>query len=394
VAVPPFRRITLAVGLAMFVDAALYLAVLPLLPHYAERFGLGTLGAAVVLVAYPAATPVISLACIPLVPRVGARRIALAAASLMTAATIAFALAPNAPVLIGARFLQGVASATVWTASRAWVTHNAPPARRGRETGIVMGLLSAGSIAGPGVGALAAWVGSAPAFMLVAAVAALTTLATALAPAGMGVAAEPDLRASLGRALRNPLARAALAMALIDPLAFGAIDLLVPLDLGAHGISTVVIAGALTTGAVLGAIAGPIGGRVVDRIGAPRVGLATACLVALCPLPLAVGLPTWTELAVLVIVSPIFAVAAAAMYPLASAGADGARVAHIVVNGLMGAGWALGFTVAPLVAAAIAQVIGRSAAFATCTVLCLPLLAVLVRGTRAESGAAAATHGA
>ena len=31
----------------------------------------------------------------------------------------------------------------------AWVTHNAPPDQRGRESGIVMGMLSAGSIAGP-----------------------------------------------------------------------------------------------------------------------------------------------------------------------------------------------------------------------------------------------------
>ena len=50
----------------------------------------------------------------------------------------------------------------------AWVTHNAPPNQRGRESGIVMGLLSAGSIAGPLVGAFASWAGTAPAFLCVA----------------------------------------------------------------------------------------------------------------------------------------------------------------------------------------------------------------------------------
>ena len=59
--VEPYRRITFAVGLAMFVDSALYLAILPLLPHYAHEFGLGTLGVALVLSAYPAATPFVSL---------------------------------------------------------------------------------------------------------------------------------------------------------------------------------------------------------------------------------------------------------------------------------------------------------------------------------------------
>ena len=38
----PYRRITLAVGVSMFVDASLYLAVLPLLPRYADQFHLDT----------------------------------------------------------------------------------------------------------------------------------------------------------------------------------------------------------------------------------------------------------------------------------------------------------------------------------------------------------------
>ena len=160
--VPGYRRITVAVGLAMFIDASLYLAVLPLLPHYAHEFGFGTLGAALLIAAYPASVPVVSLGSMVLVPRVGARTTALWSAVLMTAATIGFAFAPGAWALILARFLQGAASGTVWTASMAWVTDNAPPDHRGRESGIVMGMLSAGSIAGPFVGALAAWVGTRP----------------------------------------------------------------------------------------------------------------------------------------------------------------------------------------------------------------------------------------
>src|SRR6185503_7946178 len=101
----PYRRITVAVGVSMFVDASLYLAVLPLLPRYADEFGLNTLQAGVVLAAYPASVPVVSLGCIALVPRVGARRITLASAVLMTVATVIFAFAPNAAVLVLARFV-------------------------------------------------------------------------------------------------------------------------------------------------------------------------------------------------------------------------------------------------------------------------------------------------
>ena len=381
----PYRRITLAVGLAMFVDSSLYLAILPLLPHYAHEFGLGTLGVALVLSAYPAATPIVSLACIPLVPRFGARRIALASGVVMTLATIAFALAPNVEVLVGARFLQGIASGTVWTSSMAWVTHNAPPDRRGRESGIVMGMLSAGAIAGPGIGALAAWAGSAPAFLIVAVVSLVGVGVTMAAPVGMPVDRERDLLSAARSVLRQPFARAAMLVAVLDTVAFGAIDLLVPLSLDDLGVTTAAIAAAFTIGAVLGMFAGPVGGRLVDRIGAHRVAPKAAFLIALSPLPLAFGLPGWAQLGVLVVIGPFFAVAAAAMYPLGSAGADSAGVEHIVVSGLMGTSWATGFTTAPLVAGAVAGLAGRGAAFAFASLLCVPVLALIVRNTRAPA---------
>ena len=110
----------------MFVDAALYLAVIPLLPHYVERFGLSTLRAGVVVAAYPVSVPLVSLGCIVLVPRIGAKRITVFSAALMSVATVIFAWAPSATVLVAARLVQGFASGSIWTGSMAWVTDNAP----------------------------------------------------------------------------------------------------------------------------------------------------------------------------------------------------------------------------------------------------------------------------
>ena len=383
--VEPYRRITLGVGLAMFVDAALYLAVLPLLPHYADRFHLSTPGIALVVAAYPAASPLVSLACIPLVPRIGGRRIALASGIVMTSATIVFAFAPNAETLVAARFLQGLASGTVWTASMAWVTHNAPPDKRGRESGIVMGMLSAGSIAGPLVGAFASWAGTEPAFLLVAVISALSVAVTALAPAGGAMQAGQRVGASISAALRQPFARAAVAMALIDTVAFGTIDLLVPLDLGHLGASTAAIAAALTSGALLGAVVGPPGGRLVDRIGAGPVGLATAIAIAAFPIVLAFGLPRGGLLAVLVIGGPVFAIAASAMYPLASAGADQAQIPHVAVTGILGASWAVGFAAAPVAASLIASATSQAVAFSTSAALTLPLVWLVARDGRGST---------
>ena len=363
----------------MFVDAALYLAVIPLLPHYVERFGLSTLGAGVVVAAYPVSVPLVSLGCIVLVPRIGAKRITVFSAALMSVATVIFAWAPSATVLVAARLVQGFASGSIWTGSMAWVTDNAPAGRRGRESGIVMGMLSAGSIAGPAVGALAAWAGQGLAFGLVAAVSLLGVALSALAPSGRHAGAPTRLGQALARAIRQSATRAALALTLIDLLTFGAVDVLVPLHLGAGGTSVGVIAAALGTGAALGAVTGPIAGRMVDRVGAQPVGLITAACIVVIPVVLALEPATSVQLAILVIGGPLFALVGSAIFPLSSAGADAAGVAHVAATGLMGVVWAGGFTVVPVLAGAIAQSASTTIAYLVVSGLSVPVLVFLKR---------------
>jgi MFS transporter, DHA1 family, solute carrier family 18 (vesicular amine transporter), member 1/2 len=363
----------------MFVDASLYLAVIPLLPHYVERFGLSTLGAGIVVAAYPVSVPLVSLGCIVLVPRVGAKRITLFSAALMSVATVIFAWAPNATVLVAARLVQGVASGSIWTGSMAWVTDNAPAGRRGRESGIVMGMLSAGSVAGPAVGALAAWAGQELAFGLVAGVSLLGVVLAALAPTGRLEGPPTQLRPALAAAIRQSAMRAALALTLIDLLTFGAVDVLVPLHLGAGGTSVGVIAAALGAGAALGAVTGPIAGRMVDRIGAQPVGLVTAAFIVVIPVVLALRPPTSVQLAILVIGGPLFALVGSAIFPLSSSGADAAGVAHVAATGLMGVVWAGGFTVVPVLAGVIAQSASTTIAYLVMAALSVPVLMILRR---------------
>ncbi len=378
------RRITLAVGVLMFVDAALYLAVIPLLPQYVERFGLSTFQAGVVVAAYPISVPLVSLGCIVLVPRIGAKRITLWSAALMSVATVIFAWAPNAGVLVTARLVQGFASGSIWTASMAWVTDNAEPGRRGRESGIVMGMLSAGSIAGPAVGAVAAWAGQGLAFGMVAAVSVVGVVLSALAPAGRHVGAAQHVGRALASTIRQSATRAALSLTLIDLLTFGAVDLLVPLHLGATGTSVSVIAAALGAGAVLGALAGPVAGRIVDRLGPQRVGLAAAACIVPLPVVLAFEPTTGVQLGILVIGGPLFATVGSAIFPLSSAGADAARVAHVTATGLMGVVWASGFTVVPLAVGAIAQSTSNAVAYLAMVALSAPVLVLLRRFVRQE----------
>jgi MFS family permease len=385
--VDPSRRITVAVGLSMFVDAALYLAVIPLLPHYAERFDLSSVQAGAVVAAYPISVPIVSIGCIALVPRVGAKRITVASAALMAISTVIFAWAPTALVLVIARFVQGLASGTIWTASMAWVTDNAPAGRRGRESGIVMGMLSAGSVAGPAVGALASWAGQGIAFGLVAVVSLVGLALAAAAPVGRDAAHQPDIRAALGRVSRQRATRAALSLTLVDVLVFGTVDLLVPLQLGDRDVEVAVIAAALAAGATLGAVWGPIAGRMVDRYGPGPVGVSTSVLIVPIPVVLAFSPPTAVQLAVLVIGGPLFATVGASIYPLSSFGADAAGVSHVTATGLMGAVWAGGFTVVPVLAGAVAEATSDPVAYAISFVLALTPLLLLLRIGRAVTSA-------
>jgi MFS family permease len=388
--VQPYRRITVAVGVSMFVDASLYLAVLPLLPHYVHRFGLSTLQAGIVLAAYSVSIPVVSIACIVLVPRVGARRITLFSAVLMTVATVVFAWAPTALILTLARFLQGTASGSIWTASMSWVTDNAPPDRRGRESGIVMGMLSAGSVAGPAIGALASLVGSGIAFGAVAAVSGAGVVLTLAAPAGRAVEIERDVAGAIKRGARQPATRAAIALATVDLLAFGAVDLLVPIQAGRHGESVVAIGIAFAAGAILGAVVGPFAGRLVDRAGPPRVAAWAAMAVLAIPVVLAFTPPIEVQLAMLVVGGPLFTVVGAAMFPLSTLGADAARVSHVTVTGLMGAVWAGGFTLVPVVVGLVADHTSTGAAYALAAGLAAIVAVFLARNVRRTRAAAPA----
>jgi MFS family permease len=300
----------------------------------------------------------------------------------MTVATVIFAWAPTVEVLIVARFVQGFASGSIWTASMSWVTDNAPPDRRGRESGIVMGFLSAGSVAGPGIGALAASAGSALAFGMVAAISALGVVLAWIAPTGRLVVADAHLFESIRRGARQRATIAAMTVNLIDLLAFSSVDLLVPLQLGASGTSVGTIAVAFAGGAALGAIAGPVGGRIVDRSGAARVGLVMGVCIMVTPFVLATQPSEAVQLALLVIGGVLFSVMGASMFPLSSLGADQAGVPHVTVMGLMGAVWAAGSSVMPLLLGSVAQATSNSVAFLLAGVLCLTAVLVLARNVR------------
>jgi DHA1 family solute carrier family 18 vesicular amine transporter 1/2 len=385
------RRITIAVGLTMLVESTLYQAVVPLLPSYADRFHLSKAGAGLVLAAYPLPAPVIGLLAGFLTPRIGGRRMALTASSLLTASTLAFALAPTASVLVGARMLQGIAAGITWAASLAWLSANTPRNRLPRETGIVMGLFSTGAVIGPGVGSFAHATSPLLAFSCLAGAAALTIPLTMRAPVGRIVAPERSYARSIRSVLSNRLVQAAILLSVIDPISLGAIDLLVPRHLHSHGVPTWQIGAALMVGAALGAVAGPLAGRRAERIGPLRVGTFAATALVILPAALVTGLSDPAQLILLVAIAPAFTMLATAMYPLSTRGADERGVSHGVVNGVLSVTWATAFAIASLASGVLADRHGDKATYAVVAAVCASLLAALVLVARGAVQPAPAT---
>lgn len=280
------------VGAFLFVDMAAYSAITPLLPGYAEDLALskaetGVLGAAFAAGTFAGALPGGWVAA-----RIGGRATVLIGLATMSFAAIAFAVGTSVAFLDAARFVQGVGGAFTWSGALAWLVAATPKDRRGAVIGTALGAAIAGTLAGPGLGAVAEVVGTEAVFgglvVLAALLAALAMREPALPPA---FPVEPgDLR----RIATDRRVYGGMWLIAFPGLAFGVINVLGPLrfdELGA-GVGTIALVFLLAAGAE--AAMSPLAGRLSDRHGpmAPmRFGLAAAALlVAALTLPDAVGL--------------------------------------------------------------------------------------------------------
>jgi DHA1 family solute carrier family 18 vesicular amine transporter 1/2 len=373
------RRLPLIIYSIVFFDALLMFALVPLLPDYAHTLHLSKTQAGGVIGIYSAATLVMALPAGRVADRLGPRRITIAGVALMTVSTLAYAFAGSFWVLLAARGGQGVASAISWTAGLAWLSSATPPERRGRALGTAMTCGSIGALLGPVMaGPLSGWLGIRAPFVLLAAVAAALTVASAL-PAD--VRSEHEHRVGLVETFRiasrgRLLAVAVLVMSLVAVVS-GLVETLVPLRMGAAGYSASAISLVLGLAGVGAAATQLSVGRAYDRFGGVRIaGLSIAAMAAMLAL-LAVPDSAIAIAVVYVIFTPGISGQYAVAFPLAAAGADEVGLPHGMVLGAMNVCWGFGFFVGPAAGAAIAQASSDRVAYALAALLAVAALPVL-----------------
>jgi MFS family permease len=371
------RRLLLLVSTIVATDTVFFAALTPLLPHLAEKFGLSKATAGVLVATYAAGALAGAIPAGLLAARFGAKRAVLIGLTLMSAASLAFALAGNEWTLGLARLLQGFGSVFSWAGGLAWIIAAGPRERRGELLGSAMGAAVFGALLGPVLGAVAGVAGTRPTF---AAMAAFGVVLTAFAAASEAPPSEHESLAPVKRALQDSSMLAGLWLIVLPAVLFGVLIVLVPLRLHAAGWGAVAIGAVFVATTALEVVLNPLLGRLSDRRGSMvpvRAGLFASIAVSVAL--------AWTHRPALVVPLVLIAgLAYGAFYTpalaIVSASAEAIGLAQGLAFGIMNACWAVGALVGPAAGGALAGWTGDALPYLLSAALCVATLGARVRG--------------
>ncbi len=376
------RRLLPLVCVVVVVDTILYAALTPLLPHFEETYGLSKGGVGVLVAAYGVGVLVGAIPGGIVATKLGARFGVLWGLTLVSAASVAVALAGSYDLLVASRFAQGFGSSLTWASGLAWLALATPRERRGQAMGTAMGAAVFGALLGPVVGAAASVVGVRAAFSTIAGLAAaLAVVASRFAPSPP----EPQPLRLLFGVLRRRELLLGLWLMTIPALLFGTLNVLAPLALDDRGFGAVAIGGIWVSAAALEVVLNPWLGRVADRHGTARP--IRVALLASCAVSAGLALTEWPW----VLVPFIFAAAVAfgAFYAPAltmlSHSAEDVGLAQGLAFGVMNAAWAVGNAVGPAAGGGLAELTRDAVPYLAGGALCA--LSLVALGTRARSPA-------
>jgi MFS family permease len=381
------RRLLILVSTVVFVDAMLFGALAPLVPGYADEFGLSKTGAGLLVGAFGAGAVLGGVPGGLAAARFGPKLAVVAGLALLALASFAFAAAEGPWALGLARFVQGASSTVTWAGALAWLTVETPRARRGELIGTAFGAAVFGAILGPMFGALADAVSIRFTF------GAVGCVAGALAFWAASRASSPPEEPNPGAASRAFADRGfvgGLWLNTLPALLFGMLVVLVPLQLDEGGFTPFAIGAVFLTAGLLEVVVNPLLGRFSDRRGrlvpiraalAASVAVAVAFAVARDPYPIAA-------------LTVLAAIAFGAFYTpgmaLVSDRAEAVGLSQALGFGIMNTAWALGNMSGPTVAGVLADAAGDALPYLVGGALCALTLAATGKRARiqpASSGA-------
>ena len=228
------RRLLVLVSVVVFVDAMLFGALAPLVPGYADEFGLSKAGAGLLVASFGAGALLGGIPGGLAAARWGPKSAVVAGLVLLAVSSFAFAAAEGPWALGAARLVQGFSSTTTWAGALAWLTVATPRERRGELIGTAFGAAVFGAILGPMFGAVAEAVGIAVSFAVVGVVAVALAAWAATRP---GAAPEEQAPGAVSRAFADRRFIGGLWLNTLPAWLFGTLVVLVPLQLDDGGFT-------------------------------------------------------------------------------------------------------------------------------------------------------------
>jgi multidrug resistance protein len=379
----------------------------PVLPLYAQSFGVSAALAGSLITIFGLARLFSNLPAGRLADRVGRRPLLVGGMGLISVSALLSGLAPTFAPLLAFRFLQGLGSAMQTTGALIALSDISTPEDRGRIMSLYMGSLLLGASLGPSVGGLVGqqWGYRAP-FFAYAGLALLGTIwAYFMAPETMHVANggqrrgrhDDGLRATLallGKLLRDGRFVAVSFVSLVIFVArAGSRSTVLPLFGDSLGLGTGQIGVVLTIMAAINLVCVRPAGVFADRFGRKAVIVPSAMLtaIALMLFPLSYDYTTFIAFAALWGLGTAFVGPAPAAYvaDIAPEGQSGTTM------GLFKTFGDVGVTLGPLIMGWLSDSLGYAAAFRANALLFLAaglMFAILARETVRRRAPKAATQ--
>lgn len=262
------KRLLAVCCAVIFLDAAFFAALAPILPEFKREFALTTTEAGILSGSYAAGILLLALPGGWFAARFGPKPAVLVGLVGMGVFSAIFGFADSFGLLSASRFLQGAGGALMWAGAMSWVIRAGPAERRGALVGTLVAAATVGEMLGAPIGAVAGYVGRGPVFVGVSVLAALLLLA-AFSLEGIRPGPQQAL-SSVARAVRRSHLLPAMLLVGAAAFAFGLVTVVAPLRLDELGAGAALIAAAFACGSIVETFVGPGIGRISDRIGRAR----------------------------------------------------------------------------------------------------------------------------
>jgi len=380
------RRLLALTTALLFLELLFFGLLSPLLPELKREFDLSTSAVGVLMASYALGAIIGAALALLICTREGPRTGAVASLVAFAVSSAAFGLAPTYASLLGARFLQGVAGATCWTAGLVWLLEAGPLGGRGERLGYAFGVAETGAILGPAVGGVAAAVGRPAAFGGVAVACLFLALLTLRMPA-------PEPISLVGSRVRGMVSsssvRTTIWLTALPATLLAALSVLGPLQQHSIGAGAGEIAATFAVAALAGVLIRPLFGRWSDR----RGPLRPIRIALLCLFPVVLALP-WADNRILVALMicwslVLVGVLWAPLMVMLSDACLAAGVGQIMAVTVMNFTWPPGNVLGSAGGAAVAQAAGERTAYALLAAALLCAFLALRRGASFEPAAIA-----